>query len=722
MKILVTGSSGLVGKHLVEYLGAAHTVAGLSGNSSPWTQYAADITDGAEVRRVLDEFKPDAIVHAAAFTWVDGCEEQQEKAYRVNVEGTRNFAQWAKGNGRKMVYISTDYVYAGKADVTYDENSPTEPVNYAGKTKLEAEKETLQVENSAVLRTTVVYGYDPGGKNFLMQMLEAKKKKPVPTDQTNNPTDANLVCQYVSEVIKRDLRGIYNATGPETIGRYEFAKKIIKAFDLEPDLFVPVTTDKLKQAAKRPMHCKTTSRKLQELTGITPPSVEESLQKIKQEMNSPFGMERRIFAFIAEYYDARFGKAKFKPGEQVLNASTKNFDSEELIMGAKAVLDGWWTEGRFAREFEQRFADFFGVKYVTLTNSGSSANLVALMSLTSPMLKERALKAGDEVITVAAGFPTTVNPILQAGCVPVFVDIDLETLNIDVSKLEQARSEKTKVVMVAHTLGNPFDLDAVTDFCKKHNLWLIEDSCDALGATWNGRKVGTFGDMATFSFYPAHQMTQGEGGAVITNGPLLHRINDSFRDWGRDCWCEPGKDNTCGARFSQQFGKLPFGYDHKFVYSHLGYNLKLTDMQAAIGLAQLKKVPSFVQARRQNKKKLLERLGRYSEYFIFQEALPAAEPSWFGFVLTVREGCGITKDEIVKFLDSKKINTRPVFAGNLVRQPYFEGRNYRVAGELKNTDYVMHNTFWVCLDPSMTREKTDYLVGAFDEFFESKKR
>jgi len=427
-------------------------------------------------------------------------------------------------------------------------------------------------------------------------------------------------------------------------------------------------------------------------------------------------LEKAILSGVERYHAAKFSGKKFKLGEQTINAANKVFDAEELKNGVRAVLDCWWTEGRFALEFEKEMASFLGVKFVALTNSGSSSNLVAFASLTSPLLKERAIRPGDEVIAVAAGFPTTVNPIVQMGCIPVFVDIDLETLNADPKLIEKAITPKTKAIMVAHTLGNPFDLDSIMSIAKKHKLWVVEDSCDGLGAEWDGRKVGSSADISTFSFYPAHQMTMGEGGAVVTNNPLLYRIACSVRDWGRDCWCKTGKDDTCGMRFSQQHGKLPFGFDHKYVYSHLGYNLKLTDMQAAIGLAQLKKLPGFVKARRENKAKLLKALGKHSKYFLFQTALPKANPSWFGFAITLKEGCPFSRVDLVKFLDSKKINTRPVFGGNLTRQPYFENIKYRVAGELTNTDYVMSNTFWISCDPALTDEKMEYIVRAFDEF------
>jgi CDP-6-deoxy-D-xylo-4-hexulose-3-dehydrase len=375
-------------------------------------------------------------------------------------------------------------------------------------------------------------------------------------------------------------------------------------------------------------------------------------------------------------------------------------------------LDGWLTTGRFNEAFERQLAKFIGVRSCLTVNSGSSANLVAFMALTSPMLGDRAIKPGDEVITVAAGFPTTVNPILQAGAVPVFVDIELGTYAVDPSKIEAAIGPKTKAIMMAHTLGNPFDLGAVTALCKRHNLWLVEDCCDALGSTYMGQNVGTFGDLGTLSFYPAHHITMGEGGAVFTNTPRLRQVAESFRDWGRDCYCAPGKDNTCGTRFCKKLGDLPEGYDHKYTYSHLGYNLKITDMQAACGLAQLEKAPAFIARRRENFKYLYDRLKGLEDLLLLPKATPHSDPSWFGFPITLREGAPISRVELTKQLDDHKIGTRLLFAGNLTRQPYMLGQNFRVSGDLKNTDIVMNQTFWVGVQPSLTHDMLDYVADS----------
>ncbi|MDK2820420.1 MAG: CDP-4-dehydro-6-deoxyglucose reductase [Clostridia bacterium] len=393
-------------------------------------------------------------------------------------------------------------------------------------------------------------------------------------------------------------------------------------------------------------------------------------------------------------------------------------------------MDFWLTAGRYTEQFEKEFAEFLGVKYCSLTNSGSSANLLAFMALTSPKLGDRRIKKGDEVITVAAGFPTTVAPIIQYGAIPVFVDVILPTYNIDCTKLEKALSDKTKAVMLAHTLGNPFELQTVKDFCDKYNLWLIEDNCDALGSKffYNGKwkYTGTIGHIGTSSFYPPHHITMGEGGAVYTNDIQIKRLVESFRDWGRDCWCSPGYDNTCKKRFKQQFGELPYGYDHKYVYSHFGYNLKVTDMQAAIGCAQLKKLPDFIEARKRNWNLLRDGLADMSDVFVLPEITRNSDPSWFGFLLTMKENAGFTRDEIVNYLENHGIQTRMLFAGNFIKHPCFDemrrtGKGYRVIGELKNTDIIMNQTFWVGVYPGITDEMIEFLVGTIKKFVRDRK-
>lgn len=428
-------------------------------------------------------------------------------------------------------------------------------------------------------------------------------------------------------------------------------------------------------------------------------------------------LRQQIAQLVDEYAAIKYEPKAFEPGSTVVPPSGKVLDAEELKNMVEASLDGWLTTGRFNDAFEQRLAEYLGVKYLITTNSGSSANLLAFTALTSPRLGERAIKPGDEVIGVAAGFPTTVNPILQFGAVPVFVDIDLASHNIDASKIEAAISPKTKAIMLAHSLGNPFNIKVVKDICERHGLWLVEDNCDALGSRYDGQLTGTFGDIGTLSFYPAHHITMGEGGAVFTNNCELKQIAESFRDWGRDCYCAPGKDNTCGKRFCWKLGSLPEGYDHKYTYSHLGYNLKITDMQAACGLAQMDKLDGFVQARKDNFAYLRNRLSSCEEFLILPEATPNSDPSWFGFLMTIRPEADIHRVDLINYLDQNKIGTRLLFAGNLTRQPYMLGRNFRISGELTNTDLVMNNSFWVGVYPGLNEEMLSFIADKIEAFF-----
>lgn len=432
-------------------------------------------------------------------------------------------------------------------------------------------------------------------------------------------------------------------------------------------------------------------------------------------------LRREILEKVEQFYDLFHKKDDtFDENNTFVNYGGRIYDEKEMVSLVDSSLDFWLTAGRFNKQFEKDFAEFIGVRYSLLTNSGSSANLLAFSSLTSPKLGERRVMPGDEVITVAAGFPTTVTPIIQNGAIPVFLDVDLGTYNILADQIENAITEKTKAIMIAHTMGNPFRLDKVMEVAKKYNLWVIEDNCDALGSRFNGQLTGTFGHIATSSFYPPHHMTMGEGGAVYTNDPQLKMIIESFRDWGRDCWCPSGCDNTCKKRFGWELGTLPFGYDHKYTYSHIGYNLRVTDMQAAIGVEQLKKVPTFVEARKNNFNRLLDGLKDLNDYFILPHATENSDPSWFGFILTVNDNAKFSKNEIVNFLEQNRIQTRMLFAGNLTRQPAFQEVNYRIHNKLKNTDKILNDTFLVGVYPGLTNSMIDYMVSKIREFVKLK--
>jgi CDP-4-dehydro-6-deoxyglucose reductase, E1 len=425
----------------------------------------------------------------------------------------------------------------------------------------------------------------------------------------------------------------------------------------------------------------------------------------------------KILGLVDDYSEINFKNKEFVPGVSEVPVSGKVIGNLELKNMVEASLDGWLTTGRFNEEFQKKLANFLGVKCLLTVNSGSSANLIAFSTLTSPKLKEKSIQKGDEVISVAAGFPTTVNPIVQFGAIPVFIDIKLPTYNIDENLIEEAITKKTKAIMLAHTLGNPFNVKKIKDICEKYNLWLIEDSCDALGSKYNNQKVGTFGDLATLSFYPAHHITMGEGGAVFTNSKRLERIAESFRDWGRDCYCEPGKDNTCTKRFGWQLGDLPFGYDHKYTYSHMGYNMKITDMQASCGLAQLDSLESFINKRKENFKFLYENLRELEDFLILPKAEENSDPSWFGFPLSLKEDNKFNRNELTKYLNQNKIGTRLLFSGNITRQPFMKNMNYKIHKNLDVTDFIMNNTFWIGIYPGLSNQHLEYMVEKIKKFF-----
>lgn len=714
MKILIAGSNGFVGRNLFNSFKKKYETYGVSRTKTENTSHVAD-AGKPEIFDVLETLNPDVVIHAIKIPFsIDYYELNKEEAEKQEMAIIKNLAGWCIKNNKKFIFISSDYVYAGETN-GYDEDSKTNPVNFYGKIKLEMEKVAEKVNNHTILRPTVIFGMNDE-KNFLGQMIKTNANMKVPEDQISNPTDVNLLVKYVEGVIDKDVRGTFVATGIETASRYEFAKKIKSIFGLTGKI-IPVKTSDLKQDAKRPLNCGSISYKLRDLLEINAKCLDDSLRAMKESESEK--IKKEIMKLTEKYYEFKFANPIFEAGKTTVHNSGKMFNSEELKAGIEAVLDGWWTEGKFSNEFAQKLAEYTGIPYFILTNSGSSANLLAIYALTAKELGDRRLKKGDEIISIAAAFPTTVAPIIQAGCVPVFVDIELGSYNIDCKELEKALSKKTKAIFIAHTLGNPFNIKEVIKFAKKNNLWLIEDCCDALGSKYDGKMIGNFGDIATFSFYPAHHITTGEGGAVATKDLVLRKAINSFRNWGRDCWCEPGKDNSCKKRFSMQFGKLPFGYDHKNTYTKLGFNLKSTDLQSAIGLAQIKKIKDFENKRKENFKFLHEKLKRYENKIILPVSLKEAEPAWFGFLITVRENAGFKRQELIDFLQKNKIELRALFAGNITKHPCLEGENYRVVGELKNTDITMNNTFWVGVQPNITKEKREHMAKVFDEFFKS---
>jgi len=438
-------------------------------------------------------------------------------------------------------------------------------------------------------------------------------------------------------------------------------------------------------------------------------------------MNDKSSARKAILESVAAFYEQEFKKDAFVPGKTPVPVAGRVFDSDDLVHLVDSSLDFWLTTGRFASAFTKELSRFMGMRLALLCNSGSSANLLAVSALTSEQLGKRALKPGDEVITTAAGFPTTFNPIVQNGLKPVFVDIETDTYNVDVNYIRDAISDRTRAIILAHTLGNPFDISQVQTIAKRYDLWFIEDNCDALGSRYRNKLTGTFGDMSTLSFYPAHHITTGEGGCILTDNATLAKIISSFRDWGRDCWCEPGADNTCAKRFDSQFGELPKGYDHKYVYSHVGYNLKMTDMQAAIGVAQLKKLNGFISVRKRNWRLLYEGLKPFEEFLKLPKAAPETDPSWFGFLMTVSDNAPFSRNDIVRYLEKKKIATRLVFTGNLIKQPAYKDIDYRSVGDLKNTDTIMNHSFWIGVYPGITEEMIAYVIETVKGFIEKQK-
>lgn len=731
-RALVIGGTGLVGSLLlrqleeqgVETLGTycSRPVEGL---------VRADLADPVSTRKIVAAQHPHVVYLAGGFASVDAAEADPDLARAVNVDGSRAAAAAAAAVGAKLVFYSTDYVFDGRAG-PYGEADEPSPLSVYGQTKVDAERAIAEeTDDFLVIRTTAVYGWSSTSPNLAMHVwhtLGDGRELRAPADQLTTPTLADYLAAVSLQLVAQDARGIVNVVGAERLSRADFARLLARAFALDPDLVVPTPTEGLGQQAARPLEGGLRTERLQGLLDTEPMAIGEALKRLRRQWRASTyvaggpktapsaaeALKREILERVQQYYELVHQPAPFVPGETRVMYSGRTYGSEEMTNVVDAGLDFWLTLGPYGDLFERQLSQYVGCRDAVLVNSGSSANLTALSSLMSPQLP-RPLRRGDEVITPAVTFPTTLAPIVQCGLVPVFVDCEIGTYNVDPDLLEGALSPRTRALFIPHTLGNPFALDVVTELAREHDLYVIEDSCDALGATWDGQRVGTFGDLASLSFYPAHQMTMGEGGAVLVNQARYQRIVRSVRDWGRDCWCAPGESNTCGKRFGWQLGELPAGFDHKYVYSHVGYNLKPTDLQAAIGVAQLRRVPGFVDARRHNFATLFEGLAPFSDRLLLPESDPRAEPSWFGFPITVRPG--VARQSLVRWLETGNIETRAVFGGNILRQPGYRDIEHRVHGSLDRSDRIMRDTLFIGVHPGLTDEMLAYVIDRFERFF-----
>jgi CDP-4-dehydro-6-deoxyglucose reductase, E1 len=731
-RALVVGANGLVGNllhGLLEEQGAEVTgtffsrpVHGLS---------PLDLRDADAVSALLMSVRPQVIFLAGGFAGVDRAEEAPDDARDINEGGAESIARAAKALGAKLVFYSTDYVFDG-VDGPYAEGDVPQPISTYGRTKLAAENVIRRTtDDHLIIRTTAVYGWNPTSPNFAMhvwQKLGGGDRLPAPSDQITTPTLVDYLGAVSLRLLENDVRGIVNVAGADRLSRGEFARRVARSFALDPDLVIPTPTAELGQLAARPLDGGLRTDLLRSLLDTEPMGLDEALKRLRRQWRASTyvasgpkaapsaanELKEDILDRVRQYHAVAHAPNPFVPGETRVMYSGRTYGAEELVNVVDAGLDFWLTLGPYGDLLERQLAQYVGCRDVALVNSGSSANLTAVMSLMSPLLP-RPLQRGDEVITPAVTFPTTLAPIVQCGLVPVFVDCELGTYNVDPEQLAAAVSPKTRALMIPHTLGNPFALDVVTELALEHELYLVEDTCDALGATWDGQKVGTFGDLASLSFYPAHQMTMGEGGAVLVNRARYSRIVRSIRDWGRDCWCAPGESNTCGRRFGWELGGLPAGYDHKYVYSHIGFNLKPTDLQAAVGVAQLRRVPGFVEARRRNFSLLYDGLKQFEDRLLLPISDPRAEPSWFGFPITVLDG--VSRQSLVRWLETGNIETRTVFGGNILHQPGYRDIEHRIVGKLDRSDRIMRDTFFVGVHPGLTDEMIAYVVDRFERFF-----
>lgn len=732
LKTAVIGASGLVGQALTRVLeNNQYEVSGTYKTHSCPGLTSLDLADSSAVREYFRQVQPQIVFLTAALTNVDYCEDHPDEAFRINREGTRRVAEEASRLGSKLVCFSTDYVFDGK-NGPYGEEALACPVSVYGRSKFEAEKAVQEIlEDYLILRTTVVYGWDRRSKNFAMQLyqkLQSGAPMRVPHDQVGNPTLVDYLAEASVRLVQQGSRGIVNVVGRDLMPRSEFAKALARLFGLNPDLIVPVPTSDLKQRAQRPLRGGLSATRLSRLLGTEAMALDEALKRLRRQwrgdarityVKTERGGEAQrvaeeIFDRVREYYDLVHKEKKFVPFQTPISYAGRVFDDNEMISLVDSALDFWLTLGPYGDLFEKKMRNFFGARDFLLVNSGSSANLVAVGSLVSPDL-EGHLEKGHEVITPAVTFPSTLAPIIQNGLIPVFVDAEVGTYNINPQLIEEAISPRTRALVIPHTLGNPCDMDIIGEIAQRHNLFLIEDTCDALGSTFRGRLVGTFGDIGTLSFFPAHHITMGEGGGLIVNRAKFSKIARSLRDWGRDCWCAPGESNTCTKRFGWQLGSLPEGYDHKYIYSHIGYNLKPTDLQAAVGVVQADRIADFVAKRRENFRRLYQALEPYQDFIILPRLDPRSRPAWFGFPITVKNG--VSKRELIQWLEAAKIETRAVFGGNILRQPGYADVECRVCGDLTQSDVIMRDSFFIGVYPGLTNDMVDFMIERLRGFF-----
>lgn len=735
MKALVIGASGLVGGALLRVLERSGIeAAGTFWSCSLERASKLDVRDPGAVRSSLEAVRPDVVFLAVNTPGgVDYCEDHPDEVYALNVQGTENVVRAAAAYGTKIIYYSTDYIFDGKTG-PYSEEDAASPINVYGQTKWKAEQ-VIQALAPAhlILRTTAVFGWDRMSRNFAMQVwdrLQMAKPMRVPDDQWCNPTLVDYLAEVSVRLVQMRVQGIFNVVGKDRMPRSELGKALARAMALDPGLVIPVPTAELGQRASRPLQAGLKTYKLEQALGTEPLDLHESLKRFRRHWRAdtyithgprPVSaeaeqLEQEILEKVRRYYELVHKPRQFVPYKTRVQYAGRVFGAEEMVNLVDSALDFWLTLGPYGELFEQNMKRLLGARDFVLVNSGSTANLAVVLALMSPQL-ENPLRPGDEVITPAVTFPTTLAPIVHSGLLPVFVDCEVGTYNINPHLVEPSISEKTRAIMVPHTLGNPCDMDIICDLVRRYNLYLIEDSCDALGGTFRGKLVGTFGDLATISFFPAHQITMGEGGGVVINNPRLSRIVRSVRDWGRDCWCAPGESNTCGKRFGWQLGELPKGYDHKYIYSNLGYNFKPTDMQAAIGVAQVERLREFTEKRRRNCLRLYRGLEPLQDRLTLPRLDVRANPSWFGFPITVKGG--LSRQKLIQWLENANIETRQVFAGNILCQPGYRKISHRVHGSLEQSNIIMRDSFFIGVYPGLSDEIMDFVIEQFMKFFKS---